>query len=66
MPNAVIWMQERLADGQDPVEVAEVISSVIASENHQFRYQLPQKESRPLPIVTVIRLEKNLFENKSS
>lgn len=43
MPNALKWMQERLADGQDPAEVAEVISAIVASERHQLRYQTTSK-----------------------
>lgn len=43
MPNALKWMKERLANGQNPEEVAEVISSIVASEKRQFRYQTSAK-----------------------
>lgn len=43
MPNAIKWMQERLADGQSPEEVAEVIAFIITEENPQLRYQTSSK-----------------------
>lgn len=43
MPNAIKWMQERLADGQNPEEVAEVIASIVAEEHPQLRYQTSSK-----------------------
>lgn len=43
MPNAFKWMQERLADGQNPAEVAEVISTIVSSEHHHLRYQTSLK-----------------------
>lgn len=43
MPNAFKWMQERLADGQSPVEVAKVIASIITEDHPQLRYQTSAK-----------------------
>lgn len=43
MPNAIKWMQERLADGQSPEEVAEVIAFIITEEHPQLRYQTSVK-----------------------
>lgn len=43
LPNAVKWMQDRLADGQDPAEVAEVISLIIAEDAPKLRYQTSAK-----------------------
>jgi NAD(P)-dependent dehydrogenase (short-subunit alcohol dehydrogenase family) len=43
MPNALKWMEERLADGQNPEEVAAVISEIVASTTHHLRYQTSAK-----------------------
>ncbi|MDP1835781.1 MAG: SDR family oxidoreductase [Chlamydiales bacterium] len=43
MRNALKWMKERLAEGQSPAEVANVISGVIANEHHHLRYQTSEK-----------------------
>lgn len=43
MPNAIKWMQERLADGQNPEEVADVIAFIITEEHPQLRYQTSAK-----------------------
>lgn len=41
--NAAKWMQDKLAVGQSPEEVAEVISSIISAENPHLRYQTSPK-----------------------
>ena len=43
MPNAIKWMGERLAEGQPPSEVADVIANIVASEEHHLRYQTSPK-----------------------
>lgn len=43
MTNAMNWMQERLADGQSPEEVAEVIAFIISEEHPHLRYQTSSK-----------------------
>lgn len=43
MANALKWMKERLAEGQSPVEVAHVISGIIANDHHHLRYQTSEK-----------------------
>lgn len=43
MLNTFKWMEERLAEGQNPVEVAQVICGIVASEHRQLRYQTSAK-----------------------
>ncbi|MBS0634643.1 MAG: SDR family oxidoreductase [Verrucomicrobia bacterium] len=43
MPNAMKWMEERLAAGQNPEEVAAVIATVIATDKPKMRYQTSVK-----------------------
>ncbi len=37
--NALKWMQDKLADGQNPLEIAKIIACIIAEENPKLRYQ---------------------------
>lgn len=37
------WMQERLADGQKPTDVAQVVLDIISDNSHQLRYQTSPK-----------------------
>lgn len=43
LQNALYWMQERLADGQNPQEVAEVIASIVSETTPCLRYQTSPK-----------------------
>lgn len=43
VPNALKWMEERLADGQNPADVAAVICTIVGSDQHHLRYQTSPK-----------------------
>jgi hypothetical protein len=43
MPHAIKWMDERLAEGQNPADVANVIASIVASKGRHLRYQTSAK-----------------------
>lgn len=43
LQNALNWMQERLAEGQDPKEVADTIASIVSEKTPRLRYQTSAK-----------------------
>ena len=43
VPNALRWMQERLADGQRPTDVAQIVLDIVSDDSHQLRYQTSPK-----------------------
>jgi len=43
LSNALSWMQSRIRDGQPAQEVANIMASIVATENPPFRYQTSLK-----------------------